>query len=110
MKFSHIVGMIAASTFLVPYILGPVYMISAVVFFAIRPSVGTFLYLLPLILSAIIPPIEMRWLLKTYFYKCMCEYFDYEEIFEISDDEMFRNMDLKKSYLLTGQPHGVLSF
>jgi diacylglycerol O-acyltransferase 2-like protein 6 len=44
----------------------------------------------------------------------MIDYFDYEEIFEVPDDELWALMEERKkekrSFLLCAAPHGVLSY
>lgn len=106
--------MIAASVFSFAYILAPVYMISSLLFLLFFFGKYSILYAVPLFISIIVPPIQMTWLLKTKFFSAMCDYFDYEEIFEISDEDMVKKAAefkaAKRSFIFTGTPHGILSY
>ena len=110
----RIIGGLAASTFSLAYIIGPVYIISAIVLLAVSPTLKSLLYCVPLLLSALLPAYRIPGLLKSYPYQCMLDYFDYEEMFEFSDEELEKLGDelgkKKRSVILAAQPHGVLSF
>lgn len=105
------VGMIVASIFSLAYIIAPLYMISSLILLVMYPGVYSVVYIIPLLFSAIIPVIQMPWLVKSDIVGCMRDYFNYEEILETSDDELLNEHNkLNRSVILTGLPHGVLSF
>lgn len=110
---SHL-GFVTASIFSLAYLIAPLYIIASLLLFAIKPSVSSLVFALPLIVSAILPPVQSPWLLQHPLLRSMLSYFDFEEIFEVPDDEFLAQIDnLKKknpSFILCGQPHGVLSY
>ncbi len=61
----------------------------------------------PIIISIAIPPISSYWLISSWLFRCMKDYFSYEEIFEISDADLIA---YKKPMILAGVPHGVISY
>jgi hypothetical protein len=108
------VGCFVASIFTISYIVAPAYVVAALIFFATRPSTSSLLFATPLILSAVCPIIKMPWLLKTWVFQCMLDYFDFETAFETTDEDLLKRLgELKKegrSMIFAGQPHGVLSY
>mmetsp|Transcript_22566 Transcript_22566/g.29293 ORF Transcript_22566/g.29293 Transcript_22566/m.29293 type:complete len:307 (+) Transcript_22566:26-946(+) len=63
----------------------------------------------PLFISILLPPIASPSLLKTYFFRCMLSYFDFEHIDETSYEEI-QEIEKTKRIIYTAQPHGVMSF
>lgn len=108
------VGCFIASIFTLSYIVAPCYVLAALIFFAIKPGLSSIYFAVPLIVSAVCPIIKMPWLLQTWAFRCMLDYFDFETAFETTDDELVARLDeLKKdgrSMIFAGQPHGVLSY
>lgn len=47
-------------------------------------------------------------IVKSKYFGYMKDYFDYEEIFEFDDEELFKSAD--KKYILTSVPHGIISY
>ena len=68
------------------------------------------LFVAPAVVSFCVPAIGMPWLAN--YMKPMLDYFDYEEILEISNEELSnkRTQEESKRYILALQPHGVISF
>jgi hypothetical protein len=118
--FRKAVGCLTGSVFSFTYMFGPLYGIActylllAPLFSYTLPSIKTVLFCSPFILSCALPPIASPAIVRSYFFKCLIDYFDYEEIFEMNDDEMLELMKKKKeegrSFLLCAAPHGVLSY
>lgn len=110
----EVVGCVVASLFTLSYIIAPLYIVAALIFCAVAPGMTSFIFAGPLVLSAVCPVIKMPWLLKTWPFQCMLDYFDFETAFETSDDDLVARLEeLKKegrSMIFAGQPHGVLSY
>ena len=113
------VGMAIATAFALAYILAPIYIFAVLGLFALQPkSMSTYIFATPLLISAILPPIKAKNLLHSYWVKCILDYFDYEEVFEVDDDTLLKMIEDRKkkvgggcgSFIFAGQPHGVLSF
>lgn len=112
-------GMGVATAFSLAYILAPVYIFAVIILVVMQPKVATtYIFSLPLIISAIIPPIKAKTFLHSYWVKCILDYFDYEEIFEVDDEKLLEMVENRKntvgggcgSFIFAAQPHGVLSF
>lgn len=118
--FRKAVGGVIASVFSMTYMFGPLYMILCMflllssLFSFVLPTLRTILFCAPFILSCSFPPIASPTLVRSFFFQCLIDYFDYEEIFEVSDNELLALMEKKKreghSFLLCASPHGVLSY
>ena len=122
------IGGIAASIFTFAYFLAPIYLIISLLLlpsllfkyqtFFTTFSFSTVLFLfsfLPLILSSITPIIKLPWLLKHPLFQCILDYFQFESIFETTDEsllEYLKELKLKGrgGIILAAQPHGVLSY
>jgi hypothetical protein len=65
-------------------------------------------------MTCAVPPIAAPKLVRSYMFQCLIDYFNYEEIFEVKDDELLKLMEDRKkegrSFLLCAAPHGVLSY
>lgn len=105
-------GMVLASTFSLVYFIAPFYMITAlgavVSSFPSMPPPAAWLYALPLLISAIIPPIKSHYVITLL--GPLLDYFDYEQIFETAPIDVIQEIRNGKNYLCVCQPHGVLSF
>lgn len=108
------IGGIVASLFTLAYILSPLYLILTLI---LTPFYGlkSYLLLIPILISAITPIIKLPWLVRHPIFKCILNYFQFESIFETTDDSLLKYLDeLKKDgrggIILAAQPHGVLSF
>jgi len=106
-----IVGLIIATVYSVSFILMPLYTIAAVVSFFVYPFKQALWFSLPIIISAVLPPIHAPKLM-TMLTPLATGYFQYDEIMEQSYDEIEKDLKSGKqrSYLLCLQPHGVVSF
>ncbi len=83
------VGLLVAATYSIAYIATPIYLIACLVRLVLQPSsTSTYLFIAPALLSILLPPIPSYWLLSSWLFGCMRDYFDYEEIFEISDAQL----------------------
>eukprot|EP00551_Chaetoceros_affinis_P004369 CAMPEP_0203671074 /NCGR_PEP_ID=MMETSP0090-20130426/6979_1 /ASSEMBLY_ACC=CAM_ASM_001088 /TAXON_ID=426623 /ORGANISM="Chaetoceros affinis, Strain CCMP159" /LENGTH=427 /DNA_ID=CAMNT_0050536083 /DNA_START=47 /DNA_END=1330 /DNA_ORIENTATION=- len=103
-------GFFLSSIFSVVYLLTPVYNISAVVLLCMQYPTRRYAiaYAAPFLLSVIIPSTEMCFLAK--YMTSMLDYFGYEEILEISNEETLKRVNSGQNYILAMQPHGVVSF
>lgn len=106
-----LLGMIQASVFSLVYVLAPPYILSAILAVCFQyPSKNVaWIYAGPLILSYFSKPLKMENFIADYL-KPMSDYFQFESIAEISDDELRESLKEKKNYILATQPHGVISF
>lgn len=114
------VGCFTASIFSVTYLVGPVYtflclyLLLSALFRLTWPSCNTLLFTSPFILTVVIPPIPAPNVVRSFFFQCLVDYFGYEEIFEVPDEELLKMMKKRKaegkSLLLCAAPHGVLSY
>jgi hypothetical protein len=107
-------GGVVASAFTFSYILAPMYVIVALILTPILGFKSLYL-LLPIIISAITPIIKLPWLVRHPIFRTILDYFEFETIFETTDDSLLEYLDkLKKEgrggIILAGQPHGVLSY
>mmetsp|Transcript_41327 Transcript_41327/g.125071 ORF Transcript_41327/g.125071 Transcript_41327/m.125071 type:complete len:173 (+) Transcript_41327:201-719(+) len=103
-------GLCVASIFSLVYIVTPPYIISALAALAFQyPSTkASVIYACPLIFSVLTKATaapRFAWLLSP-----MLDYFDYEEAFEIGNDEFRKDAKIGKRYMVVFQPHGVISF
>jgi hypothetical protein len=118
--FRKAVGCFTGSVFSITYIVAPVYSILCICLLFIPlvslhlPTIQTVLFASPFILSSALPPIASPTLVRSFFFQCLIDYFNYEEIFEMKDDELLKLMEVRKkegrSFLLCAAPHGVLSY
>lgn len=106
-----LVGMGIASFFSFTYILSPIYFFCAIyaLLFSYLSRFASFVFASPLIISIVCKPKRSRWIVERL--KPMLYYFDYEEVREISNEELARLLyEEKKSFIFAVQPHGVISF
>jgi len=114
MDFKRSIGMLVACVFSFTYVITPLYLISSVVLLAMYPTVNSLIFMAPIIISALIPVIQMPGIVKSTIFGYMKDYFDYEEHFEMSDDKLIELIDSYKkagrSIIFTGLPHGIVSY
>ena len=114
MSFKTFIGMLVASVFSLTYVVTPLYIISCLIIPVLFPNMYSLLFVTPLILSALFPPVQMQWIIQSEYFGYMKDYFDYEEVFEMEDDKLISILnDYKKqnrSCIFTGLPHGIISF
>ena len=106
-----LLGLVFASTFSLTYFVVPFYMITALLAltFGYPCRHASWLYASPLLISAIVPPIPMPFLLKLL--RPILDYFEFEEIHENSPVDLRTEcIDNGKNYLCVFQPHGALSY
>mmetsp|Transcript_15390 Transcript_15390/g.23846 ORF Transcript_15390/g.23846 Transcript_15390/m.23846 type:complete len:182 (-) Transcript_15390:804-1349(-) len=103
-------GMAMASIFSLTYVVAPVWMFVAVIYLIKSPfSQDAWLFALPVFLSMIIDPPQMPWILNHM--APVLDYFQYEDIMETSNDEIFDMVNNKKKRILfAATPHGVVGF
>mmetsp|Transcript_15389 Transcript_15389/g.23843 ORF Transcript_15389/g.23843 Transcript_15389/m.23843 type:complete len:341 (-) Transcript_15389:233-1255(-) len=103
-------GMAMASIFSLTYVVAPVWMFVAVIYLIKSPfSQDAWLFALPVFLSMIIDPPQMPWILNHM--APVLDYFQYEDIMETSNDEIFDMVNNKKKRILfAATPHGVFSY
>lgn len=99
-----------ASTFSLVYFIAPFYMATALcaVIFSFPSLPAAWLYALPILISASIPPIASPFVIKLL--SPMLDYFDYEQIHETSPVDVRLEIRNGKNYLCVFQPHGAISF
>lgn len=104
------IGMIMACCFSFVYFIAPFYILSSVILLLMYyNSVWVYIYVTPMIVSALIPSIAMPSIIKCL--SPMLDYFDYNEIHEISPINVAEEIRTKrKNYICIVQPHGVISF
>lgn len=114
MTLKYYVGMFVATLFSLTYILTIPYSIIAIVYVVRYPGFPSLLFILPYVLSLIIPPIRLPWLTGSIFMGCLRDYFDFEQVNEISDEELLKTLDeykkVGRSIIFPTVPHGVLSY
>ena len=112
--FEWVSGGIGASFFPFVYIFAPFYLIfalislPAVLLLHVQWSTAALIWL-PLVLSAMVPPIGSNSCLQSWPFKYFPAYFEYSEIAEISDPELKELMRTKR-VMFVAQPHGVFTF
>lgn len=114
------IGCFVGTLFSLTYLIGPgysllcLYLLLSPLFSFLLPTVRTVLFCSPFILTCALPPIPAPRLVRSFWFQCLIDYFSYEEIFEVTDDELFKLMNERKklgrSFLLCAAPHGVLSY
>jgi 1-acyl-sn-glycerol-3-phosphate acyltransferase len=105
-----LIGMVIATSFCLAYLLVPIYLLIATVYFLLIGNKSSFLFALPMLLSMSAKPRASNMALRLC--RPMLAYFDFEEIFM---DETIRTKSSssssnKRQYIFAAQPHGVLSF
>jgi hypothetical protein len=103
-------GMAIATTFCTVYFFSPMYIIGSFLclMFQYPTTNWSFVIASPLILSIFTKPMSMPKLIP--YLSPMADYFDYEEAFELSNDEARKLVNSGKRFIVGAQPHGVLSF
>jgi Diacylglycerol acyltransferase len=104
------IGMCMACCFSMVYFIAPFYILSSlIVVLYFYNKVWAWIYLSPMITSAMLPPIAMPYVIRCL--SPMLDYFDYHEIHEVSPinvaDEIRSG---RQNYICVVQPHGVISF
>lgn len=109
-SFRWLLGLLIASIFSVVYMLTPLYIITSVLLLCLQYPCkhAAILYASPLIISIFTPGRQMLFLAD--YMGSMLDYFDYEEIHEISNEELINLVDSGRKFILAFQPHGVVSF
>jgi hypothetical protein len=110
-SYRWFLGMAVASIFSMVYLVAPVYMITALLAILFRfPSTKVaWIYASPIFISAFTKPIPMPIIFK--FLRPILDYFDYEEIFELTPVDVRKEiLQNGKNYLCVFQPHGALSY
>lgn len=102
--------MFMSSTFSMVYFVAPFYMLTAAVVLLVAPaSMLTWIYVMPILVSALVKPVPIPFVLR--WLRPMLDYFDYEEILETSPVNVREEILMNgKNYLCVFQPHGALSF
>mmetsp|Transcript_26538 Transcript_26538/g.44427 ORF Transcript_26538/g.44427 Transcript_26538/m.44427 type:complete len:339 (-) Transcript_26538:234-1250(-) len=108
--FQRVSGAIGASFFSLTYVIAPIWVITAIVAPFVLPfNWYSMLLYVPVVVSALIPPIPSGYMLKSWPFKYMPAYFDFTEISETSDAEI-KELLATKRVIFTAQPHGVFTF
>ena len=102
-------GMAGAAVFSLAYILTPLYMLSIPIAFLVLPLYTAVVYTLPMLISAIIPCQHAPGLVKQ-LQPIADSYFQYDQVAELSDDDIRDLLKEGKKFILAFQPHGVISF
>lgn len=117
-------GLLLSAIFSLAYIISPLYIITSLAAILLQFPTRTvsFLYGAPLLISILIPAKGAPWLAD--YMRPLLDYFDYEEVCEISNQELQKlcntNTSDKKNdkgvtggantkFILALQPHGVVS-
>jgi hypothetical protein len=110
-SYRWFLGMMVASLFSMIYFVAPFYMFTALLAILFRfPSAQVaWIYASPIFVSAFTKPVPMPIIFK--FLRPILDYFDYEEIFELSPVDVRKEiLENGKNYLCVFQPHGALSY
>ena len=110
-KLRWFIGMCMACCFSMVYFIAPFYIISSffILAFYSYTKLWVWVYLSPMIISSMIPPIAMPYLIRCL--SPMLDYFEYDEIHEISPIDVAEEIRSgRQNYLCIVQPHGVISF
>lgn len=105
------IGMCMACCFSMVYFIAPFYILSSffILAFYSYTKLWVWVYLSPIIVSILIPPIAMPYVIRCL--SPMLDYFDYDEIHEISPINVAEEIRSgRRNYLCVFQPHGVISF
>jgi hypothetical protein len=86
------------------------WVVAAAYFLATRSWLDpwTLLFVVPVVVSVLIPPIPTPNLLATPFFKNILKYVDFEEVLETTDEEL-EVLTKDRNYIYATQPHGVMS-
>mmetsp|Transcript_12749 Transcript_12749/g.23900 ORF Transcript_12749/g.23900 Transcript_12749/m.23900 type:complete len:319 (-) Transcript_12749:53-1009(-) len=108
--FRWLQGLLISSIFSTVYLLTPLYIISALIAICLQYPCkhAAYLYGAPLIISILTPSRQMLFLAK--YMTSMVDYFDYEEVHEITNEECLKLANDGRKFILAFQPHGVISF
>jgi hypothetical protein len=101
-------GMACSSMFTVTYMFGPMYILGSSTLLICRPSMFSFYVASPMMLSALLPPFISPSIISLL--RPMLDYFEYEQIIESSPVDVRQKIMDGEKYLMTAQPHGVISF
>mmetsp|Transcript_22506 Transcript_22506/g.35563 ORF Transcript_22506/g.35563 Transcript_22506/m.35563 type:complete len:310 (+) Transcript_22506:34-963(+) len=109
-SFEKFVGCCAASFFSLAYYYVGIYLLSCVVICIWYPGIWSLASFAPLGISFLFPVSRFSaWILRTYFFRCILKYFDYDEVLEISHSEV-KKIEESKKIIFAAVPHGVMSF
>lgn len=103
-------GMALASLFSFTYVVAPVWIFLSAAYLITSPfSQDAWLFSLPVFLSMMINPPQIPWIMQ--YMVPILDYFKYEDIMEVSNDEIFDLVNNKKKRIIfAATPHGVVSF
>mmetsp|Transcript_35535 Transcript_35535/g.42418 ORF Transcript_35535/g.42418 Transcript_35535/m.42418 type:complete len:337 (-) Transcript_35535:89-1099(-) len=118
-------GLLLSAIFSLAYVISPVYILTslAAILLQFPTRTASFLYGAPLLISILIPAKGAPWLAD--YMRPLLDYFDYEEVLEISNQELQKlcntNTSDKKNdkggtgggntkFIMALQPHGVISY
>eukprot|EP00959_Pyramimonas_sp_CCMP1952_P068628 1432501-Pyramimonas_sp.AAC.2 len=92
------------------YVAAPVWVMGAIGSAILAPFHWcSLVFYVPVIVSALIPPIPSVRLLKSWPFKYMPAYFNFSEISETTDEEIKKLM-ATKHVIFTAMPHAVFTF
>lgn len=103
-------GMALASLFSFTYVVAPVWIFLSAAYLITSPfSQDAWLFSLPVFLSMMINPPQIPWIMQ--YMVPILDYFKYEDIMEVSNDEIFDLVNNKKKRIIfAATPHGVFSY
>jgi len=104
------VGFLGASVFSLVYYIAPVYVLTSPLVLLYNPTaISTWIYLAPLIISAVLPCKPNKLVLCSWFARKIPKYFNYTEILEFDDEELIA-LTNKRACILAVCPHGIISY
>jgi len=104
-----IVGFLAASIFSLAYFIVPTWILTAMALLMWQPlEPSTWFVIVPIMISYVVPPVPMRWLLRTWPFRVVPAYFQYREILETSHEDLQKLVE-EKPTIISLHPHGVFS-
>eukprot|EP00947_MAST-08B_sp_MAST-8B-sp1_P005545 g5545.t1 len=108
--FETLSGGLAATIFSSIYVVAPLWLLAAPLLLIFYPwSPSTWVVVVPLVLSAVLPPMPSRMFLRRWPFILMPRYFDYLEIREIKMADI-RSLVASRPTVFGVQPHGVFAF
>jgi hypothetical protein len=109
-NLERLVGGVGAAFFSLVYFVGPLWILFCLGALIVAPrSSVTHAAWVPLLISICVPPIPSPQLLKLWIFRCVPKFFQYKEICETDDNELFAYMKTR-SVIFTAAPHGVISY
>ena len=109
-RYRWFLGLAQASMFSLVYLLSPIYILSAIVAIVCEYPTrsNAWIYATPFLLSTFSKPVALPNFIANYL-KPMSEYFQFDSISEMSDEELLQEIQAKKNFIIAAQPHGVVS-